>query len=465
MSKPNILVIFNDDHAQWALGAYGNHEIRSPTIDYLAETGVQMENAFTPIPICSPSRACFLTGRLPSQHGVHDFLEFSDREVSGRQWLKDEITLAQRLSAEGYQTALVGKWHLGADTQPQAGFEHWFSLGGKYPINRNGPYPYSDNGQVREMSGYKTTVIADESVNFLRNRDQTRPFFLMVALRATHSPWADHPERSTSGYRNCAFADIPADAMYPFGRQRLSSILPTRLTPHEALAQYYASVSRLDEATGRLIDELEALDLRREHARCSTRPITVYAVDIMGFGVKKYNAAIQHGRGVDTHSADLPTSRGVCSADRSGSSLSTISICTRPSWSTRGSRRPDVGYPGRSLLPLLDNSRARQDWRTDQFEVNLRIIRTRHPQVDPAISRMVLVSCSTWKQIHEKPRTCSRTRRLDPWCGSHIPPGRPLWEVRRIRSRVACGCVNCLTTIQPEAWRVEGDPAKSGRIK
>ena len=378
--KNNIVVIFNDDHAQWALGSYGNREIHTPTLDHLAATGVQMNNAFTPIPICSPARACFLTGRLPSQHGVHDFLAFSDRAVSSRWWLKDEVTLPQLLSDAGYQTALFGKWHLGNDTQPQAGFEHWFSLGGRFPINRCGPYPYSENGYVTEMTGYKTPIITDKAREFLHNRDHSRPFFMMVAYRATHGPWKDNPERLVSRYRNCIFDDIPDDSMYPFGKQCLSSTAPTRKDPREALAQYYASVTRIDEATGRLLDELEALGLREntlivytsDHGLCTghhgiwgkgnaTLPLNMVEESIrvpMIFNQPGQLFERQHRNEFFDHLDLFQTL-----ADYAGI------VNTLPE---------DRNYPGQSFLPALDNSDFLPNWRTVQYGEYgpLRMIRT-----------------------------------------------------------------------------------------
>ena len=85
-TRPNIIVFFNDDHGQWALNAYGHGELDTPNLDYLARSGVVMENAYTPIPVCSPARASFLTGLLPSQHGVHDYLS-SQPEFAEKDWL------------------------------------------------------------------------------------------------------------------------------------------------------------------------------------------------------------------------------------------------------------------------------------------------------------------------------------------------------------------------------------------
>jgi len=379
-AKNNILVIFNDDHAQWAMGAYGNRELHTPTLDYLAQTGVTMNNAFTPTPICSPSRACFLTGRLASQHGVHDYLAFSDEEICSRWWLQDEITISELLSQAGYETAMCGKWHLGNDTIPQAGFDYWFSLGGIFPINRCGNYPYGVNGEVEELNGYKTNLITDHAVSFLNNRDEKRPFFLMANFRATHAPMQDHPERSVAQYRHCTFDDIPQDTMYPFGKQMVESTAPTRFNQQEALAQYYASVSRIDEATGRLIDELEALGLREE-------TLIVYTSD--------HGLCCGHHGIWGKGNATLPL-------NMVEESIRVPMIFNQPGRLFGGQRRHELVdhldlfqtladyaqielperedyYSGRNFFPLLDNSGNLPDWRDAQFGEygNLRMIRTR----------------------------------------------------------------------------------------
>ena len=259
--RPNILVFFSDDHAQWALPSYGHSEIIAPSLTYLAETGAQMHNAFTPCPVCSPARASFWTGLYPSQHGVHDHLAEDDAPVQATDWLRDMPTLAEFLQGAGYQTALAGKWHCGAGETPKPGFDYWYSAWRKTPKNFGGSNRYSDQGKVTERRGQDTRVINEAALDFLRQRDRDKPFFLFVGYATTHNPWINRAERLVSHYRKRSFRDIPSDAPYPFGAP--GNHPPAPDDPRETLAQYYAAVSMIDEAVGQLLDEIDAQDARQ----------------------------------------------------------------------------------------------------------------------------------------------------------------------------------------------------------
>jgi arylsulfatase A-like enzyme len=258
----NILIFVTDDHGQWALGSSGNRHIQTPNLDHLAKNGTVMCNAFTPTPVCSPARACILTGKTSSQHGIHDYLDGHSKFFE-RDWLEGQDTLPEILQKCGYQTALVGKWHLGNDTKPARGFEVWGALAGDYPIDAAGPARYCVDGGLKTISGPKASVITDAAVNFLRTRDKDRSFFLFVGHVSTHSPWEGHPTRLVERYAAHDFAEVPQNETYAFGKQNLESKeLIDRTNPKAALAQYYASVASIDEGVGRLIDELEATGLR-----------------------------------------------------------------------------------------------------------------------------------------------------------------------------------------------------------
>ncbi len=256
--KPNIVVFFSDDHAAWALPSAGNQEISAPHISSLAASGTVMENAFTPCPVCSPARASFWTGLYPSQHGVHDHLAEDEPVVAATPWLQDSPTLADYLRAAGYSVAMCGKWHCGAGEKPKVGFDYWYSSWRKTPKYSAMTHKYSDQGKVVERSGYDTQIISDAAINFLRQRDDRKPFLLFIGYATTHNPWINRDQETVARYRNARFQHIPADSPYAFGAPGTHPAAPKN--PREALAQYYASVTMIDDAVGRVLDELEAQD-------------------------------------------------------------------------------------------------------------------------------------------------------------------------------------------------------------
>lgn len=264
MKQRNILVFLTDDHGAWASRPYGNSEVETPTLDFLAKTGTRYQNAFTPSPVCSPARACFFTGKLPSQHGIHDWIQ--ETANPGTAWLdRNEKNLGQYLQGAGYQTALVGKWHCGQSQLPQKGFDKWFSYTrGQYP--HFGKQFFSDQGRPVERYGHQSALLADEAISFLKTRSGDKPFFLFVGLVDTHSPFSHHPERLVSRYRNARFSDIPNDRLsLPIGMRPRTDFLPkTQEEGREWLAQYYAAVSHIDEQMGRVVDQLETLGVLDE---------------------------------------------------------------------------------------------------------------------------------------------------------------------------------------------------------
>ncbi len=379
--QKNIILVVNDDLARWALGCYGNSEIHTPTLDYLAATGVLMENAFTPTPVCSPARACLLTGRLASQHGIHDYLSSTIPEIHRRPWLQDEVTLVELLSRAGYQTAHCGKWHLGNDDQPQSGFHHWFSGVGDYPAEHGGEHRFSVNGEVQAIPGQRTQVITDKAIELLRERDVAAPFFLHIGYFGTHNPWRGQPERLVQMYRQNSFAGLLNQPAYPFGVQALESTLPTRLNPRKALAQYFAAVTHIDESVGRLRDELEALQLgdsvlfifTSDHGLCcghhglwgkgnATLPLNMLEESIRVPMIFNCPGRLYAGQRRSEYVDHLDLFQTI--ADYAGIS---------------DALSEERKYPGRSFIPLLDNSVSLPDWRQMQFGEygDLRMVCTR----------------------------------------------------------------------------------------
>ncbi|MCA9134543.1 MAG: sulfatase-like hydrolase/transferase, partial [Planctomycetales bacterium] len=127
-SKTNVVFILTDNQGAWTLGCYGNPDIRTPHIDRLASEGMRFTRALSSNPVCSPTRATYLTGLIPSQHGLHSFLD--PKYMMGPEAYNtlDEFTsLGEILRDEGYVCGLSGKWHLGDNMKPSEGFSSWIT--------------------------------------------------------------------------------------------------------------------------------------------------------------------------------------------------------------------------------------------------------------------------------------------------------------------------------------------------
>ncbi len=257
--KTNVVFILTDDQGVWAAGCYGNSEIRTPNIDRIANTGVRFQNFFVATPVCSPSRATFLTGRISSQHGVHDWISGGNVGEDAASYLEEEITYTDVLAENGWTCGISGKWHLGNSRIPQHGFAHWFVHqrgGGKY-----NDAPMVRDGRLIDAPGYVTNVITDDALAFIdRHAEGEDPFYLSVHYTAPHSPWTGHPRDVVDSYDDCAFDSCPQEPRHPWAIGLTDQCLGNR----ETLKGYFAAVTAMDADVGRILDRLEAHGIRDE---------------------------------------------------------------------------------------------------------------------------------------------------------------------------------------------------------
>ena len=189
-SPPNIVFVLCDDHRFDCLGVLGHPFLETPHLDALARAGAICQRAYVTTSLCSPSRASILTGQYAHNHRVVDNYHEVDPDL---------VFFPQHLQRAGYQTAFIGKWHMGGDVDdPQRGFDHWVAFKGQgtyWPDGRGTlrevPQTTYDglniNGQRVPQKGYITDELTDYAIDWLRRRDPEKPFFLYVSHKAVHS--------------------------------------------------------------------------------------------------------------------------------------------------------------------------------------------------------------------------------------------------------------------------------------
>lgn len=177
--RPNIILIFSDDHAYQAISAYGNKLVQTPNIDRIANAGALLENNFVTNSICGPSRATLLTGKYSHKNGYYD---------NGRTPFNiSQLVFPELLQQNGYQTAWVGKMHLNALPN---GFDYLNVLSG---VGGQGSYYNPEfvnkNNDTLKYKGYVTNLITDFFFDWLQQRDSNKPFFAVIGEKATHRTW------------------------------------------------------------------------------------------------------------------------------------------------------------------------------------------------------------------------------------------------------------------------------------
>ncbi|MFJ3089499.1 sulfatase [Streptomyces sp. NPDC086838] len=279
--RPSLVFFMTDDHAVPAIGAYGSVINRTPAVDRLADEGMRFDNAFCTNAICSPARASLLTGTYSHVNGM------TTLEQEGQKFDATQPSFPEMLQEAGYQTAIVGKWHLGhGGTSDPVGFDHWEVLP-EHGVYHDPSFVTRDG--ERQYTGYVTDLITDLALNWLDGRDPGRPFALFIQHKAPHRAF-EPAERHRHLYEN---VDIPAPRTLhdDYGdragaaaeaRMRMSDLLPHDLKApvpegldegeerewryQRYIKEYLRVVAALDENVGRVLHYLDITGLDRSTA-------------------------------------------------------------------------------------------------------------------------------------------------------------------------------------------------------
>jgi len=258
--QPNIVLIMTDNQGAWSLGCYGNPDIQTPNIDGLARSGIRFTRCFSSNAVCSPTRATWLTGLMPSQHGVHCYIHPS-RQIGPRAFstIQEFQSLGTVLARAGYTCGLSGKWHLGLNMKPQCGFTFWVTKPGGSTSNFY-DQQVIENGRITKVPGYITDYWTRRGIEFIR-ANRARPFFLFLAYNGPYglSNLLLRPARNRYGaeYANQPMRSFPRRTRHPWlynNRDYLNNVVSMR--------RYAAEISGIDDGVGQVMAELERLKIR-----------------------------------------------------------------------------------------------------------------------------------------------------------------------------------------------------------
>ena len=279
--KPNIIYIMSDDHANAAIGAYGSWlkpVVKTPNLDKLAKNGMLFKQSMVTNSICTPSRAAMLTGQYSHRNGVFTLQDPLPKSTTH---------IGHLLRMLGYQTALIGKWHLQIDP---TGFDYWNILPGQgqYINPKLRPIGAKPKELKEYKDGYSEDIITDLSIEWLKKRDQSKAFYLMCHFKAPHRPWdpaprfkdlykdvkIPEPETLLDDYkgRSKQVANIKMRIGQDFRKSDLQQDIPKDMMPddlrkwayQEYLKRYLSCVAAVDENVGRLLAFLDAEGLTED---------------------------------------------------------------------------------------------------------------------------------------------------------------------------------------------------------
>jgi arylsulfatase A-like enzyme len=369
----NIVFVLVDDLRYDAMG-FLSPGLRTPNIDFLAKNGVYFPNAVVTSALCSPSRATILTGRTARNHGVIDNNDSSEQGL---------VFFPHYLRTAGYQTAFVGKWHMGQATDaPRPGFDHWVSFRGQgsyFPTDGLSPQQLAAgqkqtlnvNGQPVEQKGYITDELTDYALDWLeRGRDESKPFFLYLSHKAVHSD-AKPPQRYARQYADLQI-NLPASMANTEENNRgkplwvrnqrnswhgVDFLYHTNQPLAEYMREYYRTLSPVDDSLGRILTYL------RKHKLENNTLIVFYSDNGFLFG--------EHGL-IDKRNAYEPSVRVPMVAYAPGllpkgtvNPVRVRNLDLAPTFLEVAQVTPPAQFEGKSVLGVASGEAAPESWSQD----------------------------------------------------------------------------------------------------
>ncbi|HBG26023.1 MAG: hypothetical protein A2Y10_03865 [Planctomycetes bacterium GWF2_41_51] len=396
--KPNFVFILTDDQRWDAMGFMGKYPwLKTPNIDRIRKEGVHFKNAFVTHSICSPSRACFLTGAYSHVHGV---IQNESRDFD----FNKTPSFAQILAQHGYNTAFLGKWHLAYGNEPRPGFKYWLGF------DAQGIYEdcvLNENGREFTSKGYITDILSEKAVDYIKEQDSDKPFLMYLSHKAVHQPF-------TPASRH---ADLYSDVKLPepdnfreetetkpqwIAHSGMKGIFRTK-TPGKYIKleesenasklfdgqkktylDYYRGISAVDEGIGKIYDALESKGLLEN-------TVIIFAGD-NGYFLGEHSGRLDK-RLMYEESLRIPIVMSYPAMIKKGSSTDemVLNIDLAPTLLDLAGIKSPSYMQGSSWTPLFKG--RTQNWRKAflyEYFVDL----------TPVIPTMVGVRTKEWKLIH-----------------------------------------------------------------
>ena len=468
MSRPaNIILIMADNQPADMLGCYGNDEVHTPQLDALAASGTRFANAFCVNAMCSPCRASALTGLMPSAHGVHSWLDDGLADRWPRDWnaIGEFPTLPGQLKAAGYDTALIGKYHLGQPWRAPADFDHWVTFPHGHTVSFRGNLMI-ENERQEIHEGHSVDFFADRAVDYIRHRqDSDAPFFCFVPFNGPYGHWP--AIRGPAGtpfdhlYDKTSFSSIPREGV---NRQVINRytrrVVEAGAAPHErfagplllpneteSLRNYFAQTTLIDDAVGRITAQLAASGLSED-------TIVIYTADhgfslghhgIWGHGLAAWPSSmlrpsyqvplIISGPGVAAG-----TNRGLVSQLDLPNTILAAAGAPQITTPRHDSRAIDLSAPHRPHRAFL--CLEQEETRAIRTSEHLYVERFRHPAVEPLEGEFYELSSDPQERVNlagaDTPSDAEArlAGAMRDYFARHADPARDLWAGGRAKSNI-----------------------------